>query len=97
MILVTVGDPEGIGPEVAAKAADGDCVLVGDPGAIERWSPKVPVVAPPDGDEPVEIRAIRFAVAECLASRAEALVTGPIHKARLAARGFEHPASGNSL
>lgn len=88
MILVTVGDPAGIGPEVAAKAAEGDCLLVGE--GIERWSPRVPFRSPPEGSEPVEVRAIRWAVAECLAGRAEALVTGPIHKARLAARGFPH-------
>ena len=90
MILVTAGDPAGIGPEVAAKAADGDCVLVGDVAALERWSPSVPLREPPAGHEPVEVRALRHAVAECLAGRARALVTGPIHKARLAARGFPH-------
>ena len=90
MILITVGDPAGIGPEVAAKAADEGCVLVGDEAAIERWSPRVPVVQPPDGDEPVEVRALRYAVDACRSGRASALVTGPMNKARLAARGFPY-------
>jgi len=49
------------------------------------------LLAPPAGDEPVELRALRFAVRACLQGRGRALVTGPIHKARLAARGFAHP------
>lgn len=44
----------------------------------------------PESDEPVEIVAIRAAVAACLVGEGRALVTGPIHKARLAARGFHH-------
>ena len=35
--------------------------------------------------------ALRVAVRACLDGRAHALVTGTIHKARLAARGFPHP------
>ena len=41
-----------------------------------------------DGAEPAEVAAIRTAAQACLAGRAAALVTGPIHKGRLAARGF---------
>lgn len=41
--------------------------------------------------EPAEVAAIRASVAAALEGRARALVTGPIHKARLAARGFPHP------
>ena len=38
----------------------------------------------------MEIRAIRAGVAACLDGRARGLVTGPIHKGRLAARGFPY-------
>ena len=108
-LLLTPGDPRGIGPEVAVKAvADwpGQVALVGDEAAIGEWADRVglrwfassdlaegdgvPVIEPP-GDEPVEVRALRFAVTQCLEGRAAGLVTGPIHKARLAARGFPHP------
>jgi len=44
-VVVTMGDPAGVGPEVAIKAMKnrvlaGQCELsfVGDPGAIERWA-----------------------------------------------------------
>lgn len=43
-----------------------------------------------DADEAPEVAALRVSVAACLDGRGAALVTGPIHKARLAARGFHH-------
>jgi 4-hydroxythreonine-4-phosphate dehydrogenase len=48
----------------------------------------VPVFDPGDAGEPAEVAAIRLAVRACLAGRAAGLVTGPIHKKRLAAQGF---------
>jgi len=105
-LVITPGDPAGVGPEVAVKAARRlgvDAVLIGDVAAVTRWAgplPRVEVVRPvrglailepAPGDEPVEVRAIRAAHAACLAGAARAMVTGPIHKARLAARGFHHP------
>jgi 4-hydroxythreonine-4-phosphate dehydrogenase len=107
-LLLTPGDPAGIGPEVAAKALlawrGRPVALVGDAAAVEAWATRVGlpvrradhlgeggiVVVEPPGDEPVEVRALRWAVARCLAGEAAGLVTGPIHKARLAARGFHH-------
>lgn len=53
------------------------------PGALSIYEPV--------GEEPVEVRAIRAAVGACLDGRAGALVTGPIHKERLAAQGFGYP------
>lgn len=50
----------------------------------------VPVLDAPDEAEPAEVSALRLAVAAILEGRASALVTGPIHKARLAARGFAY-------
>lgn len=106
-LVVTPGDPRGIGPEVAVRALRDlrvDAVLVGDVDAVRAFAPDARVVdaiapstpgdlrvlAPPPG-EPVEVAALRLAVAACLDGRARALVTGPIHKARLAAQGFHHP------
>lgn len=91
-LVLTPGDPAGIGPEVAAKALDRldlDAVVLGDAAAFRRWSDR-PVIEPRVGSEPVEVRALREAVAGCLDGRFSALVTGPIHKARLAAAGFHH-------
>ncbi len=110
-IIVTPGDPLGVGPEVALKAAAGAArplVLVGDAAAIrheagrrslplctiqrlEQAGQGIALLEPPVGREPVEIRAVRLATTACLQGRARALVTGPIHKARLAAQGFAFP------
>ena len=42
---------------------------------------------PPPGPSPIEVRALDAATDACLLGAAAALVTGPIHKARLAAAG----------
>lgn len=104
-LVVTPGDPRGIGPEVAVRALRDlsvPAVLIGDAVAIERWSgplPRVSSVRPISGlallepmtDEPIEVASLRVATQACLDGAARALVTGPIHKARLAAQGFHHP------
>jgi len=115
-LLLTPGDPRGVGPEVALKALVGwaglPVVMVGDPEAVERARailPAVPdvvrlsdvgaplkagvvgLVEPPTGDEAVEVAALRLSVEALLAGLSGALVTGPIHKARLAATGFKYP------
>ncbi len=103
-LLVTPGDPAGVGPEVAVRACVElglDALLIGDAQAIWRWAPGLPLVdrigpvsglavLQPEGSEPVEVASIRLAVQACMDGRGRALVTGPIHKARLAARGFHH-------
>lgn len=97
-VAITPGDPDGIGPEVTARAlaraGAEDVVVVGDDRACTGWLREcgltVEVIEPP-GDEPVEVRAIRHAVTGCLEGRFSALVTGPIHKAKLAERGFGWP------
>jgi len=95
-LLVTPGDPRGIGPEVTAAALatfrERPVVVVGDEAAVRRWGlpDRIRVVDPGDDDEPVEVAALRYAVEACLSGRGAAVVTGPIHKARLAARGFPH-------
>jgi 4-hydroxythreonine-4-phosphate dehydrogenase len=59
--------------------------------AVDRLDPRVdglPVFDPGDATEPAEVAAIRLSAEACLAGTAAALVTGPIHKARLVERGF---------
>ncbi len=109
-LVVTPGDPFGVGPEVAVAALKilrWDAVIVGQGAAVldearrqglavepaEAVGPGagVRLVAVDEGDEPVEVAALRTAVGACREGRARALVTGPIHKARLAARGFPFP------
>lgn len=108
-LLVTPGDPAGVGPEiaVAALAQTGlDAVLIGSVEALRRWAPGLAVVedlrpnhpargglralALPPSEEPVEVQALRVAAAACQRGEGRALVTGPIHKARLRARGFAY-------
>ncbi len=110
-LVLTPGDPKGIGPEVACRAlttwSERPVVLVGAVDAILDAAGAcglralrvtslnaalaargfTPVLAPPLG-EPVEVGAIRLGVAACLDGHAAGLVTGPIHKARLAAQGY---------
>jgi len=68
--------------------------VVGDAAAMRaagwRDAPGRRLFAPPETGEPVEVAALRYATAACLAGEARALCTGPIHKARLAARGFPY-------
>ena len=110
-LLVTPGDPRGIGPEVACRALAarphlratliGDAAAIGAAAESARLSlqpvtelsdaPGVTVLDPGDGEEPVEVASIRLATHALLAGFPGALVTGPIHKARLAARGFGFP------
>jgi 4-hydroxythreonine-4-phosphate dehydrogenase len=110
-LLLTPGDPRGIGPEVVVKTLlerrAACCAIVGEWPVVareaERWSLPVAKVseipAEPPGDavpvwdpesdaEPVEVAAVRAAAEAALAGRAAGLVTGPIHKGRLGARGF---------
>ena len=100
--MITPGDPLGIGPEVTAKALaelaeEGlpvDATVVGHPSArscLDRLGVDVPFLPTGEGRECAEVEALRVAVGWCQDGRADALVTGPIHKGRLAARGFPHP------
>ena len=85
----------------AAQSMGLSAILIGDVEAVRRWAPEMPeceeieageglrVLAPPRG-EPVEVASIRMAVEACMDGRASALVTGPIHKGRLAQQGFAY-------
>ena len=96
-LLVTPG--MGIGPEVTARAL----AELGDGMAIELWGDapviqaaldaqgvSAPVIDTRGRDEPAVVAAVREAALACEAGLADALVTGPIHKAKLIGQGFEH-------
>jgi 4-hydroxythreonine-4-phosphate dehydrogenase len=99
-VLITMGEPSGIGPEIAAKAwhALGGVIdsrplkFVGDPDVFREhgafpdtafW----PSHARSSGARAV-IDAIEVAVRAALAKEAAAIVTAPIHKAKLLDAGF---------
>lgn len=75
-----------------------DAVVFGDAVALHRaaeWvgfdGAGIVVVDTAEQSEPAEVLAIRAAVDAIRTGRCSGLVTGPIHKARLAARGFGFP------
>jgi 4-hydroxythreonine-4-phosphate dehydrogenase len=59
-------------------------------GGVQRVASGIAAFDPGDRPEPVEVASIRAAVEACRSGAARGLVTGPIHKARLAARGFPY-------
>ena len=95
-LVLTPGCPLGIGPEVASRALAevdvGPVLVLGDiegfraSGGVE--SRRVTMREPALSRPAVEWAALEEAVGLCLRGEARGLVTGPIHKARLAARGF---------
>jgi 4-hydroxythreonine-4-phosphate dehydrogenase len=100
-LAITLGDPRGIGPEVAAKAmadervrAECDLVLVGPEGS--GISPDEVVGAWAPADSAAEAgrlsgRAIERAVALAQASAVDGIVTAPIDKYALLAGGYDFP------
>jgi 4-hydroxythreonine-4-phosphate dehydrogenase len=91
IIGITLGDPAGIGPEIIAAAlASGRLApefeyrVIGEIGAAQAGLPR-----------PATAQAARDALEEsarmAVAGEIDAVVTGPIHKARMQAIGFEFP------
>lgn len=100
-LAVTLGDPRGIGPEVAARAAttlrreDGE-VEVRFVGATAGPFPfpletPVPFTGSPESAGRAAGAAIESAVALALDGSVDAVVTGPIHKPALHAAGYAEP------
>jgi 4-hydroxythreonine-4-phosphate dehydrogenase len=102
-IAVTLGDPRGIGPEVASRAvgsflgegAEAEVLFVGPPGT--RGGPARPDVAtdPWDGTERgaghVSVQSIQRAVEIIGRGDADGVVTAPVHKPALHAAGHVYP------
>ena len=105
-LVITPGDPFGVGPEVTALAVkqlkqEGLCptiVIIGDKNAFLKAAQSadlcrdsVQLTVPPDGPEPIEVRSIRMAVDMVSNDPKSALITGPINKKKLSEQGFQHP------
>lgn len=101
VIAISMGDPEGIGPEVIAKALKrisqltASVIIVGEDSVIRRWLPKFPknvsllnisYKSPGEGSLKFLDKAI-FLIKQGVA---DALVTGPLSKERVAqySKGF---------
>ena len=96
-LLVTPG--MGIGPEVTARALAElgereSFELLGDGAAIraalDEHGVNAPIVDLCGREEPAPILAVREAAQRCARGEGDAMVTGPIHKGRLIAQGFNH-------
>lgn len=105
-LLITLGDVAGIGPEIVAKAwpqlaAHCQPVVVGDPA---RLPPGISCVNPTTVDlANVPFGSVTaaagqaaydwlvYAIDECLAGRADGIVTCPLHKEGLHAAGIDYP------
>ncbi|MDQ2919490.1 MAG: 4-hydroxythreonine-4-phosphate dehydrogenase PdxA [Verrucomicrobiota bacterium] len=90
-IGITLGDPAGIGPEIVQAALrsnelsrDFDYVVFGDSSAAISGQPTKESAR-------AAVAALEEAAQEALAGRVAAVVTGPIHKARMYEIGFEFP------
>jgi 4-hydroxythreonine-4-phosphate dehydrogenase len=90
-IGITLGDPAGIGPEIARAALesgklanDVDYKIIGQVGAAIVGTPS------PDSAR-AAVAAMEEAASLANSGEIDAIVTGPIHKARMAEIGFEFP------
>lgn len=112
-VVLTLGDPRGIGPEVMVRAAlsvpsplRASLLLVGPddlaPTGIGTDELEYRGVGPWDGGTlasagAVSGRAVEEAVREALEGRAVAIVTGPVHKPALHAAGWTFPGQTEML
>jgi len=90
-IGITLGDPAGIGPEIIRSAlesgkltTDIDYKVIGQVGTVAAGSPS------PDSAR-AAFAAMEEAASLANSGEIDAIVTGPIHKARMAEIGFEFP------
>ncbi len=102
-IALTLGDPRGIGPEVAVRALrdspalDADFVLVGPEGLAETLGLELIPIGHWSADDGVvqaghlSARAIESAVKLACGGEVDAIVTAPICKSALAAAGYDWP------
>ncbi|HET6680607.1 MAG TPA: 4-hydroxythreonine-4-phosphate dehydrogenase PdxA [Gemmatimonadaceae bacterium] len=98
-LAITLGDPRGIGPEIAAAAveavgADATCVVVGPTGCGIKVDHDVGAWHPGGGSAVagrLAARAIEQAVALARAGDVLGIVTAPIDKAALLAGGYDFP------
>jgi len=90
-IGITLGDPAGIGPEIIRSALESgklandiDYKVIGQVGTVAAGSPS------PDSAR-AAFAAMEEAASLANSGEIDAIVTGPIHKARMAEIGFEFP------
>lgn len=102
-IAVTLGDPRGIGPEVAARAIqepaplEADVVIVGPDGLVDVEGAELQSVGAweagwgPREAGRVSVQALERATHLATTGAVDAIVTAPISKAALASAGYSWP------
>jgi 4-hydroxythreonine-4-phosphate dehydrogenase len=89
-IGITLGDPAGIGPEIVRKALASENLPEADYRLFGKSEGRS-LGKPSPGSARVARMALEDAARFALAGEIDAVVTGPIHKARMYEIGFEFP------
>lgn len=89
-IAVTLGDPAGIGPEVIEAALRSSALNKSVPFEV-IGKPSGNPGAPSEAGARLAFEAMKAATEGLKSGLYSAVVTGPIHKARMRAVGFHHP------
>ena len=91
VIGITLGDPAGIGPEIIAAALSSGHIGAGFEYRIIGERTGVKIGRPDAHSATLALAALEEAALLALGGTIAAVVTGPIHKARAQAVGFEFP------
>src|SRR5438874_3135801 len=90
-IGITLGDPAGIGPEIVRSALESGKLASGIDYQVIGQDGPVVVGAPSPDSARKALAAMEEAALLANSGEIDAVVTGPIHKARMADIGFEFP------
>src|SRR5437899_8373563 len=90
-IGITLGDPAGIGPEIVRSALESGKLASGIDYQVIGQDGPVVVGAPSPDSARKALAAMEEAALLANAGEIDAIVTGPIHKARMAEIGFAFP------
>jgi len=91
-VAITLGDPAGIGPEIAVAAARARRVLsVCEPLLVGHRLPRIPLGRPSKAAGLAAIAALQEGVALIQAGQAQALVTAPVSKESFALADYGFP------
>src|SRR6195256_615964 len=90
-IGITLGDPAGIGPEIVRAALDSQLLPTSAEYIVIGKYPNCSAGEPRVETARAAAAALEEAVTRARRGDLDAIVTGPIHKARMYAAGFKFP------
>lgn len=98
-IVITPGEPLGIGPDIVIKLSqkklDYPYIIVGDPDSLKKRAKQLKLnfnaelVYPVKSSNRYVLDCLDLASELCLSNKAAALITGPVNKAMINQAGFE--------